>query len=439
MNPQPKIPRIEPSKINAIHVILTSTLNWQEATAITFSEHDHFLRTSHVSTYKSIATLAFAKRTFLQDALIYALHRNCLFRSPTPAFPDPLNLLAFDFWDTLKTVKSVDAFYAIAIAKLFRVLMSTRCGHPDGLPWGSHFTYYRELNTLDRHPRGLFERQVLARKNTFPQDDAAGVESERVVAGSAPSVLAMNLLSHASAFFGFLNKLPEDQETTLRAAVLKPLEPESPEILQNLLPIWRAARAESVEVLRVRGGERRVESQQQQLPPLDKLWTRKTNCVYLRNCIDFGDFAAVQLAIDGANLATSKKQYLSNAEASQKPHDQKVARNWWSSGFVKGRFQWNYQKKGGAWQPVPDIRRDLTQVLETIERDETYQSDLLRRDAILKAGKHKAVTRAACQGDSLDALLEQFHNFRKDVIRLFLFMLAAGLNTKLEDCWHRGR
>lgn len=391
-----------------INTILASALNWQESTAL--AQSDLLMEAANATTAKEVAGDALEKITFLQDALIFALREH---RVSQESATD------FDFWteinglvEQLHDVPPGTAndphdnyFYAIATAKLFRALMSTRSGHPDGLPWGRRFSYPRTREILPgllRFAPFLARSMNTARLNTFinPVDTDA-------------AVLAGRLLRYASTFFDFYDTaLTADQKNALRAAIQDfAFDP------QQLAPVWKASRVHQYNCL-----------------PLDKLWTRDTNCVYLRHCIGFGEFAALKTYRDGADarLAQDKWRYLQEAEAGL-DRDRLIARNWWCCGFMYGMYRWRNNTRINK-----DIVRDLESVLQAIETDNTYRR-LSTSHATLDRTTHIDMVRAACEGASPDDIWGRFRSsLPLSEIYSFLFTVATTPKSpKLQDCWRR--
>ena len=371
---------------------------------------------AHADTAKGLESAALEKATFLQDALIFALREHHVSTETT---------LNFEFRKELNGLAAEppgqNYFFAMALAKLFRALMLARIPS-GGLPWGSHFSYFRNHTLLPKRGRlrdnwhrlldNIKRTRAKARHKTF----VAPARTEPTEAAR----LAEKLLQRADVFFDFYRALIPNEQNALRAATLQDAACDP----QQLLPVWNKA-----------------DSRRYRCLPLDKLWTRDTNCYYLQHCIGFGEFAALEIHGAGddqmARLADDRMRYLREEEDRLAETDRLVARNWWCRGFMRGMYSWQRGTKIQSTQRnvFRNIVDDVDTVVETIEEDATYKR-VSAGHVVRTRNHHTDITRAACEGASIDDIWGRFGLPKREILS---FLLAVATTTpkrrKLEECW----
>lgn len=410
-------------RLNQIDTVLGSCLNWQEAVAI--DQHGE-LECGARATVSDVARAASQKRNFLQDALVYFLRGGPFELSKACA-----NDVDFTFRDAVLPLLNDEGQYfsALALAKLFRARMSTRCGHRDGLPWGKQFSYPPCLKTY-RYLTPLRRRTLAAaRRNCFVVPPV----NDRTPAAE----LAVSLLKSARDFVTFYDfALTPDQKGVLRDAILGRCY-DAP----ALLDIWEIGRDRVYDL------------------PMDMFWERAVDCVYIKNCVGYNEFVALtqvhaqRLNPECLQLARGKVQFLVEAERSCESEWQAVARNWWCHGFKRGIYSWK-----SAVKINKDIVADLQAVVDRIRGDDVYkkveEAGTVRNFLHERVKEASAVqdlfismTCAACEGASpqdiaqgLGRALEPSRSKRVlSLVYSFLFLVATTKGApKLQDCWSRG-
>ena len=411
-------------RFNQIDTVLHSCLNWQESVAIAwYGDIDCGKR----ATVSDVAATAFQKLTFLQDALIYFL------RGEPCQFDDAgANDAAFTFneIDVLPLLNDDDQYFsALALAKLFRARMFTRCGHRHGLSWGSRFSYPRCPTTYGYLARFRRRRLADARRACFISPPA----NSRTPAAE----LAVRLLKSARDFVSFYDEaLTDDQRGVLRHAVLG-----HPYDAAALLDVWTIGC----------GGVYNL--------PMDTLWMRTADCVYTKSCVGYDDFVALTQAqarsnTDGGDSHTSQRNAFQLANdkvallkaAESESEWREVARNWWCSGFVRGVYSWQSAVKINR-----NIVADVQAVVDRIRNDDLYErvneASAVRDLLYEKVDGGSAVqelfipmTREACEGATPREIASRvgISNINMFAVYSFLFLVATTQKApKLQDCWHR--
>ena len=418
-------------RFHRIDTVLDSCLNWQESVAIAkYGELDCGKR----ATVSDVAATAFEKKSFLQDALIYFLRGE-----PCDFYAKGATAADFIFQDAVLPLLNDDAkyFYALALAKVFRARMSTRCGHRHGLSWGSRFSYQRCLTTYgDLFPlrrRRLAAAMSAARRDCFITPPV----NNRTPAAE----LAVRLLRSAQDFVRFYDEaLSDAQQDVLRDAVLaRRYDP------LVLLKVWTIGCSGVYNL------------------PMDALWTRAHDCAYTTNCVGYDEFVALTHAqAQHSQEAQRKVGLLKEAENNRESEWRGVARNWWCHGFMRGMYSWK-----SAVKVDKDIVADVQAVVDRIRSDNLYERvkeasavrDLLCKKveeaSAVCAVQNLPMTREACEASAVQNLFipmireacegarprDIAHRFGINTLSSvysFLFLVATTQKTpKLQDCWMR--
>lgn len=439
---------------NRIKCVLDSCLNWQECASLCVGEG---IRKQVSRARKQVRERvrervkdAGEKITFLQDALIYSLRIHLL---EPYGFDDAEKRIntKFDFYEYLANLldnKKVEDeginvyFYGLAIAKLFRAHMATRCGGTHGLAWGSDFTYpnlvLREkvagLNDLDDLPPrerknllAAMDSVYLARKSVFldegwQQSDAITLAGKLM--GSARMLVEL---------FEFEIKGSARKEALRAVIVEHNLDHES------LLEVWRKGVGYEHGPL-----------------PMDKLWKRSADCAYKNCCIEYDEFVAITIKSeadpDDCNDRGARAEARKRAEEKLKVLERKekswqknwpdwinVVKNWWCRGFMNGIYRWkpNRAVDESLFRVDGSLCKDARDLMELVNGEKAYEKVQkgLGKDMIPVA---RVIVRVACEGGNVRNMSKVLRGKTPGKVTVYaiLFLVAITVTTpKLQDCW----
>ena len=413
------------NRIGKIDTVLSGCLNWQERHACIFGADERLVGLDYGQRMRRRVTELWltgqAKKLFLWHELVWCLNNNDLWRPPRHA--------------DLENVMEDDDLYFIALsfARLFRALLFKR-----------HTVPTRPV--VKWNDGGVFHYHAGDRDVVFPRAALLSGLARRTPAER----LAKRLQSNADCLVRIIRNLEQKQRECLRDAVINDfagLDGIDENFRMHLLNIWK----------RSREGPRK-----DQLPFIDEIWGRMSDCKFSKDCLEYDEFHFHEIlqhhdeaGMQKREQAREKLDVLTGSEeraASEEPvGDQwrRVARNWMCRGFGRRFYEW-VESKGPRrarlcnGRGLVDLDEEVGGVRMYIEeRDGSEAYGKVRSFAMQyvffrrERKDYSAAVRMATAGYGIDDIGSELDwpGGRADLYS-FLFLVAAQrAGKRVQECW----